>query len=152
MKKIPYPVIYAFYRILAITAFLLMAWYAVILWLNGQSAIFALTIQIIVAAFWGLVLWGCPNMMSGVWEQSISQSVWNRRPSLWLTPFLAFSLIGYGFGMFILSFFTVAFLYPVWIQLALAIAMATTLLTVVPMTIGVIRIFVRMRRAGSTTT
>lgn len=144
MSRLFHPVFYLFYRSISVLLAAIVIVYSVIQASQGESSLFQLIARIIFAGLWALMLWSCPDLISGEWEKKLSpnlRALESRRVALFI---MIISLLFGGFGIFIIAFFATVFLFPALFQYSILIAAFAVVLIAFPMAVGLVRIFLQM--------
>ena len=118
-------------------------------WQSGALSFWRLVPALIIAAWWAMLFWGAPRMLTERWIQSLPSSVWSGRPSRLVLPLVFLCAFGFFVGALILSSASVLFLVssiPPWI---FVVGGGTAILLTGPLLMGVVR-FYTLLRAGKT--
>lgn len=138
-------VIRGFYRVIGGLVLILTVADVVLRWVNGQDEFISTFFRLLYGFFWAAMIFASPKLLSAEWEASLPNYIWQFSPPRILLPFLWGMLVILAIFTFIASLVILAFYYSSNGSIIVSISLIGTGLIMIPLAIGITRVFYRMR-------
>lgn len=143
--QVLYRVAYVCYRFLSCISVIIIVGLGYLDWASEGNGLTQLIILLGLGLYWSFIFWSSPDLLSDHWEKQLPEHVWQRKPSVLWLPAIVLSLIAVIFAHTVVISFMILVLIPRLQSLLFFAILLVNLLTILPISVGIGRLFLHMR-------